>query len=721
MSKKRTIYAYSAHSWFETRIESGKTPWLKVGDTQRLAEDRVAEQDKTGNPEPLDIKATFEIPFNYRDYQIHAILEDLKVIRLRNNREWFECNLDMVEKAVNQLLHGVARPDSYKMRDEQKDAVEMAYKYFKTIGTDFLFNAKMRFGKVFASYQLMKKMFAKSVLVLTYKPSVDGEWHNGLVRHVDFDGYEFYHALDFDKDNPIKFKRGNKGNVLFASFQDILGTDLDGNIKSKWLKIFNRHFDLVVIDEVHFGAKTSKAIDLINKLDYDYKLELSGTPLELLMSGEYTDENSFTFSYLDEQIKRKAEEKSGWKTEVYKWLPPMSIYTYELGEEILKHLKYYTAEEMLTLNKFFSANDNLEFANDAAIDNFLDLLASPDEKVFASPFNNNKIKKHLNHMFWYFDRVNSVKAMRKKLESHPYFKQYKIVTAANDNDGEGRDTLDLVKKSILRYPKTITLSCGKLNTGVTIPEWNSIFLLCDTEAAETFWQTAFRVQSPNKDANKQECFLFDFNPNRTLKMVYTYAEHLAKTDQSTPQAVRDLLDVMKVFAYRDNKLVKQDESFIEEIITCGINPESAIKKFESKQMVSISKVDDRILEILKNVPPQKGQKITIDVTKSKVGKGKNFKSSGQKKPKDKNEQKSINEVIAKLLNVIQRIPTFMALSNANEEDLKHLIKTTEVDLFELTIGISFADFKYMIDSGFINPRIFDRAIQAFYIASYKVL
>jgi superfamily II DNA or RNA helicase len=720
LKKTRTVYAYSAQSWYEARIEAGKTPYLKIGDTKRLAEDRVAEQDKTGNPEPLDIKATFEIPFHYRDYQIHSILEDLKVIRLRNNREWFECDVDMVQNAVNQLLYGVARPDSYRMRKEQENAVEMAFNYYMNTGKDFLFNAKMRFGKVFASYQLMKKMQNKNVLILTYKPSVDVEWHNGLVRHVDFEGYDFYHALDFNKDNPIKFKRNSKGSVLFASFQDILGTDLKGSLKKKWLNIFNRHFDLVIIDEVHFGAKTSKAIDLINKLNYDYKLELSGTPLELLMSGEYSDENTFTWSYLDEQLKRKEEEKKGWKTEVYKWLPPLNIYTYELGEEIIKHLEYYTVDEGLTLNKFFAANDDLIFINDAAVDNFLDLLASPDEKVFASPFNNNRIKKHLNHMFWYFDRVNSVKAMRKKLESHSYFKQYKIVTAANDNDGEGRDTLDLVNESILRNPKTITLSCGKLNTGVTVPQWNAEFMFCDTEAAESYWQTAFRVQSPNKDENKQECFLFDFNPNRTLKMVYDYAEHLAKTDQSTPQAIRELLDVMKVFAYRDNKLVNQDESFIEQIINCGINPQNAIKKFESKQMASISKVDDKILEILKNIPPQKGDKLSLTVVESKINKGKNFKIEEKKPKKDKSVELEINKIIAKLLNVIQKVPTFMFLSIDIEEDLKHLLKTSDADLFELTIGISLANFKYLIDSGFLSKKLLDRAIQSYYLATREV-
>ena len=267
MGKKMKAYAYSTNSYYEDRISAGKIPWLKVGDTQREAEERVAEQDGTSNPEELIIKKVFDIPSNCRDYQIHEILKDMGIKKTRTDksREWFECYIDDVEKAVNQLKHGILRPDAFKMRNEQREAVEKAFKYFTNDGLNFLFNAKMRYGKIFASYQLMKKLKVKKVLVLTYKPQVVKEWHNGLNRHIDFEGNEFYHALDFDKDNPIKFKRGSKADVLFASFQDILGKDLNANIKKKWINFINAKYDLIIIDEVHFGGRTPKAIDLINE------------------------------------------------------------------------------------------------------------------------------------------------------------------------------------------------------------------------------------------------------------------------------------------------------------------------------------------------------------------------------------------------------------------------------------------------------------------------
>ena len=304
MSKKRKIYAYSHYSHYDYRKLHGDTPYVKVGDTVREVNVRVSEQDKTENPEAPYILQSWEIPYQYRDYDVHRELDKLKVLRNRKSREWFECDVDMVAKAVNNLLHGVARPDNFKMRLEQKSFVEKAFAYFTNGGTSFLLNAIMRYGKTFAAYQLVKKLQCKRVLILTYKPGVVQEWNNGLNNHVDFVDYDFYYALDYDKDNPIKMKR-DKNSVLFASFQDILGTDLNGKMKSKWNYVFSLKYDMIIIDETHFGASTAKAIDLINKLSYTYRLDLSGTPLKALMSGDYDDENSYSWSYIDEQKRRK--------------------------------------------------------------------------------------------------------------------------------------------------------------------------------------------------------------------------------------------------------------------------------------------------------------------------------------------------------------------------------------------------------------------------------
>jgi superfamily II DNA or RNA helicase len=720
VKKIRTIYAYSHYSHYDYRKLHGDTPYIKVGDTVRDVSVRVSEQDKTENPEKPFILHSWEIPYQYRDYDVHRELDKLKVLRKRKNREWFKCDFDMVKKAINNLLHGVARPDNYKPRLEQKLFIEKAFAYFTNGGTNFLLNAIMRYGKTFATYLLMKKMQCKKVLILTYKPSVVREWNNVLNNHVEFIDYDFYYALDYDRNNPIKMKE-DKNCVLFASFQDILGKDLNGNMKSKWNYVFSLDYDMIIIDETHFGANTAKAIDLINKLSYKYRLDLSGTPSKALMSGDYNDENSYNWSYIDEQKRRKKEEASGWKTEVYKWLPPLTMLTYDFGFNVVKDVQYYEEEEKSTMNKYFASHDGITFINDAAVDRFLDWLVTVDARIANTPFNANFVKKHLNHMFWYLESVNSVKAFRKKLESHYYFKQYKVIVAAGDNDGDGRDTLGLVKEAILRNEKTITLSCGKLNTGVTVPEWTAIFMLCDTQSAEDYWQTIFRIKSPNPSGNKLSCFAIDFNPNRSLQMIYDYCEHIAKSDATTPKTIREFLETMKVFSYEDNKLIVQDESFIERVINCGINPEKAIRKFESKQMASISKVDDEILEILKNIPPEKGTKLSIEVVKSKLGKGKTFKKGEKKKKKDKVDLKTTNKIIAKLLNVIQRIPTFMFISTETEEDLKHLLKTKEVDLFEQSVGISLEDFKYLLDTGFLNKKLLDRAIQSYYLATREVV
>jgi len=311
--KTRTIYAYSTSNQYEYRIKHNDIPWLKVGDTERLANDRVHEQDGTSDAEQLEIKKTWQVPFNFRDHNIHKILKKRNVIRLRKNREWFECNIGDIDSAINELLHGIYRRDSFPMREEQEEAVNKAFNYYKN-GNEFLFNAKMRYGKTFTSYNLMKKLNAKKTLILTYKPATVDGWESDLNNHVNFVNYNFYKALNYSKENPIILDEGN--NVLFASFQDILGKNLNGEVKDKWLEVINQEYDLLIIDEVHFGANSPRAQKLLSSLNVKNVAAMSGTPIKLLMGGVYVEEQIYTWSYVDEQKKRKLEKKNGWVAEI---------------------------------------------------------------------------------------------------------------------------------------------------------------------------------------------------------------------------------------------------------------------------------------------------------------------------------------------------------------------------------------------------------------------
>lgn len=621
------------------------------------------------------------------------------------SNECYLTTLEKIKSEVNKVLFGVSRPESYEMRPEQADAVRLAYHYFLNDGDEFLFNAKMRFGKTFAAYQLMKKLNAKKTLILTYKPAVVDGWKNDLESHKDFEGYYFFHALDFSKDNPINFDK-KKHAVLFGSFQDILGKDLNGTIKKKWRQVLKEEYDLIIIDEVHFGYMTSNAQKMMSKLNFNKLLVMSGTPLKIIMSGVYTEEQTYTWSYIDEQKKRELEKKGGWQTEVYKYLPKMHLFTYSLSEDVLELVEYFEEEEGLTLSKFFASDDGTTLKNARAVDRWLDLLAAKSSRVFNSPFNNNRFAGKLNHMFWYLSGVNQVKALAKKLREHHYFSQYEVVIAAADNDGEGSDTLKIVRNKIDQFSKTITLSCGKLNTGVTVPEWDGVFMLNDGTAAETYLQTIFRVQSPNKDDEKMDCYVFDFNPNRALEIVYTYVEEITK-NKDTKEGIREFLEVMEVLAYENNEFVAKS---VEDIISVGIKPEKAIEKFESSRVANIANANDNIINILSLIEATKAKKEKIEVSESILEKGKTFKTQAREKTLDKKEKKNL---IAKAITITKMVPTFMYLSNAQEQSLDDLLRTTEKDIFKETTGVSLEEFKYMVQEKFLNRRLLDRAIQSF--------
>jgi len=732
------IYAYDTLTY-------RKNGWLKIGETTRDEYTRVAEQITASNPETLIIRNTWEIPDCFHDRDIHNILEnrlgkkriyihDGRVVKEKEENgkiqfsqfpqgtEWFECSTEDVSTSINILLYDVARPHNWGMREEQKEAVDKTYNFYSQYReksfVEFLWNCKCRFGKTFAAYNLMKRLGSEITVILTYKPAVGGEWETNLNEHTLFEDYKFFHALDFDRDNPITFGRERGKIVFFASFQDILGKDEGGSIKKKWKYILNYFkkvgIDLLIIDEEHFGSNTDNAKKIIKELNYHYRLNLSGTPLESLMSGNYTDENTYTWTYVNEQKKRREEEKNGYKTEIYRWLPSLNFYTYQPHPDVIKDAEqYYNSEEGLRLNKFFASDDGESFLYSASVCRWLDLLAAQDGRIWNSPFNNHDLANKLNHTFWMLPSVNSVKATRRLMESHPFFKQYRIITASDDNDGEGRDTVKLVRTAIKDNVKTITLSCGKLNTGVTIEEWTGVFWLTDTESPESYWQTNFRPQSSCKRIGKTDCYVFDFNPNRTLKLIYEYCEKIAKKKQRTTDCIREFLDVVKVFSYEQNKLIQMTNDNLEKIIESVIDSAKNCRGFESVHMVNVNNVNDRVKEILALVEQASGIKIPLEISKSDLNQGKTFKKNENGKKRSKTDPLII--LINKALTVVKSLPSFLFASNENIESIQDIFNSNQSTLFEDIITINLSEFQMMVDCGFLVEERLDRSIQGFYL------
>jgi len=694
-NKKHKLYAYT----FPTYHKKG---WIKVGDTTKTIEERVKEQYGTSNPEKYKILKEWDIG-NYRDYDIHKILKQLGYIRINKKREWFKCTIKDVDTAVNMLINGIARQNSFQPRIEQLDAINQAFDYYKNGGDSFLWNAKMRFGKTLASYWLMKKLKAKVTLILTYKPAVIDSWENDLNNHIDFENYSFYNLLDWDSKSNVE-----EYSVFFGSFQDLLGKN-NNQIKNKWKNLLKYHIDLLIVDEVHFGAESTRAKEMLEKISFTNRLDMSGTPIKALMSGIYTEEQIYTWSYINEQEKKQEEIKSNSGKEIYKWLPEMHYYSFEIDKSVLDKMQNFSEKEYFTLNKFFSSDDGIVLNNASAVERWLDILAEEESRVFYSPFNNNFMVNKLNHLFWVLDTVNSVKALCQLLKNHWYFKKYHCIIAADNNDGLGSDTLDIVKTAIRTNQKTITLSCGKLNTGVSVPYWNAVFMLNDTKAVETYTQTIFRVQTSNIKEKKEHCFVFDFNPDRMLEMIYNYCEVIAKKNDTTINTLRKYLETIKVLSYSGNSL---KEININDIIETGIKPETAIKKFSSERLINVHNCNKDIIDIINNIVPAKGAKIQKIISKNDI-KGKTFDITNINKHREKIDDEIIKNIKAKAMTVIQRLPSFLFNCNEKPESCSDIINNYCPDRFYEDVEIHVEDFRMMLMYNFINENLLNRAIEAF--------
>lgn len=705
---------------------------FKVGKADRKADTieeaamiRIREQFTAGN---RDEKIELCHVFNADDLQMRSIDLESKLHKILRpyqvGGEWYETiDIQPILSAYNKLAYNVQRPNNYTLRKEQRDAVESAYKYFsEKRGNVFLFNAIMRFGKTFSAYSLMKKLNAKKVLILTYKPAVGDSWMTDLLDDVKFEGYDFLNARDFSKSSPISL---TDQFVLFSSFQDILGKNLDGDIKEKWQNTLKTHFDLVIVDEVHYGFPSDKAQKFLKQIKYTYRLDLSGTPINLISSGYYDEDQIYTWNYIDEQETRKAN----FENEAYKWLPRINLYTYKISDEILRYIDAYDENERLTLNKFFGASDEFIFNNDASVEQWLDNLATPEPRFLRSPFNDDEIKHHLKHMYWYMTSINSVKAMARKLRQHSFFKKYKIIVAAGDNDGERGDTLSLVRDAIFKvdnqiadgkgYIGTITISCGKLNTGVTVPKWNSVFFLNELESVQTYWQAAFRAKSPNKADGKLEAYIFDFNPDRAFNMLYNFAEENGKSTTSNIQVIRRLLDTMRVMAYEGNQLIKSNvEDLLTQIVKIGANAQNTIAKFNHDWLFNKGvTIDSHMIEILRKLNPSSGEKIDpLVVAKSEHGKGKTYEIRVEKDEISLKERKTLfSEMINRARTITAAIPNFLAVSDEKEERVEDIYRTKQTQAFKEICGVEVEEFKYLVETGFINKYKINKAIESFYL------
>jgi len=794
------IYAYSID-------DPAHAGLLKVGQTTQDVKARVGQQLKTATIKNfeivLDESAEADDGTLFSD---HAVRARLVAKGFENTElEWMRCAVADVATAIAELRSGAELSGThhltFPMRAEQAAAVDKAAGYYSSIWAEddkavprFLWNAKMRFGKTFASYQLAKKLGAKRTLVVTFKPAVEDAWQTDLESHADFDGWQYLSRANGGDPSKADKKRPL---VYFGSFQDLLGKT-NGQIKAKneWLHTTN--WDLVIFDEYHFGAWRDSAKELFEGEDaaeakkeieaeyagvldaFDEGLEelsgdeadflpittraylyLSGTPFKALATGEFIEEQIFNWTYTDEQRAKAAftaEHPGEWNP--YGALPEMRLFTYQMPDELISVAHGGEFDEF-DLNAFFKATGvgkAATFEHKGDVQKWLDIIRGAhlptqvDALKMGSrppfPYSDVRLLPYLQHSFWFLPTVAACDAMANLLaEKHnqPHWGQYTVITAAGTKAGIGLAALPPVRKAIGGGfdTKTITLSCGKLTTGVTVPQWSSILMLRNLKSPETYFQAAFRVQSPwsiknpNGDNPHEEAivkpvaFVFDFAPTRALRQVADYGAGLAPEIANPEKAVEELVQFLPVLAYDGSNMTPVDAGQILDIAMAGTSATLLARKWESAILVNVdnltlSKImaNEKAMAAIMNIEGFRSLGSDIfetvvnkseAVKDTKKNKGDNLSKSEKKQLTDeekeyKSKRKQIQE---KLIKFATRIPAFMYLTDYRENTLQDVITKLEPGLFRKVTGLTVEDFNLLVSIGVFNATHMNQAVFAF--------
>lgn len=801
------IYAWSfknAPVDYEGLIKIGQTTKLDVNERIRQSQGQV-QQSYVLHVDELAERKDGTI-FRDTDVIKRLVSKGFENPKLGSSREWVRCAPADVLTSIAELRDGEVYAgrhyQTFPMRPEQREAVERTWGYFNSIWAEnpnavprFLWNAKMRFGKTFAAYQLAKTMEAKRVLVVTFKPAVQDAWNEDLTSHIDFEGWQYRNAASMTAEPFIDM---SSPLVYFGSFQDLLGRNRKTGLikpKNEWVHTIN--WDLVIFDEYHFGAWRDSAKELFEgedkkearkelKAEYHQELDtfgeeleelgndegdflpittraylyLSGTPFKALATGEFIEEQIFNWTYTDEQsAKHKWAEDYPGQWNPYGSLPEMRLLTYQMPDDLIAVAHQGEFDEF-DLNEFFSATGtavDAKFKHENDVQKWLDLIRGNHAPTQIDalktgsrpplPYADSRLLPYLQHSFWFLPTVASCYAMANLLKArhNTYWHAYNILVVAGSNAGVGINALPPVRKAIADgyETKTITLSCGKLTTGVTVKQWSSILMLRNLKSPETYFQAAFRVQSPwsiknpdGDDPSREEvikpvAFVFDFAPTRALSQLADYGVGLNPQANNPEQAVADLVKFLPVLAYDGANMTQVDAGAILDIAMAGTSATLLARKWESAVLVNVDNEtlrkimnNQRAMEAVMNIEGFRslGQDVfetvvnkSETVSKTKKEKGEILDKKGKKELTDeekeyKSKRKQIQE---KLIKFAARIPAFMYLTDYRENTLQDVITKIEPDLFKQVTGLTVDDFHLLVNLGVFNSIHMNQAVFAF--------
>jgi hypothetical protein len=800
--KPRRVYAYTVpgkkdEPWSRTvgSTQTSGVGLIKVGETTKAtARERIKQQLGTAYPGLKGIDIYFDEPAQrtdhsyFRDYDVHRALVEAGIRRVGG--EWFEATLDEVKAAVVAVRNGKrydsARTADFPMRPEQEDAVALTAGYFQATGEadperapKFLWNAKMRFGKTFTTYQLAREMGWQKVLVLTYKPAVQTAWRDDLLSHVDFEGWQFVDRNSSPEEREA-IADGDEPFVWFASFQDLGRRTAEGEIKEHNEVIHLTEWDCIVIDEYHFGAWRDNARELYDPsdralaeteepeeqvtsedlgLEAAHYLYLSGTPFRAITNGEFTEDQIFNWTYPDEQ-----RAKDEWEPEdgpnPYIDLPRMEMFCYRIGDEAADWAQdgefngfslseYFRAKKIDESSRANGAGAYV-FEDPTRVSEFLNMLRGKlseqmKMQVLAGqkapfPYESPTFATAIRHAVWYMPDVASCWAMHDLLAEHSAFKGYTVVVAAGARAGQGAAAKPPVDGAIADAdkegkPGSITLTCGKLMTGVTVAPWGAILMLRSLKSPESYFQAAFRVQSPwstrapdgEREVLKPKCFVFEFDPNRALQLLAEYGIRLSAAGTTTPaEAIGQLINYLPIYGFAGGMMTELDAEAVLDWATAGIGATALAQRWNSPLLVNVNEQTLRavldhpdLLETLDQIEDFRALVRNAEqvVTSTKLLKKAKREQGGQLTSEQRKTQtetaKRRKEIREKLQKFLAKIPVFMYVTDFREAALKDVIESLDTALFERVTGLTLEDFRLLSSIGLFNAQHMNSAIWQF--------
>lgn len=676
------IYIYETPNNLDTK------GFLKIGQTERDAEGRILDQTGTAMVRPKILAKYEAVDDNgqvFSDKEIHQFLlkkgiENLKHYGSGKNSEWFKISFDEIDKVIKNRQHFIDnfeflknKPTEIQLYPSQQEALNRTYDRWKILQenhntTDsnirkFLWNAKPRFGKTLTAYKFAEKIKANNVLIMTQRASISNSWfsdYHEYIRNSKYSNYEFGSSKDnkieneetvkaqaLDEKMSEKLARSdNKSLIYYTTLANIKGKDKSGEFKKKNAWIFNAHWDLVILDETHEGTITDAMIKVLESLDHDFLLELSGTPFRKMTETQgYTAKNTYSWSYIEEQ-----EAKENWDYSQggnpYINLPKLNMYTFQVPSNVrvTSDLSKYSFD----FNEFWKISAD-KFIHEQEIDTFLDILSNQKERyddpqIQYYPFADKDTREQLRHTFWKLPSTAAVKLLAKKLRIHEFFSQYTVIEAAGSDKGQSSIKAEKQVKAAIGdnglKTKTITLSVDMLTTGATVKEWTAVLMLDNTSDTGKYIQTVFRAQTPWKamleDGTtfvKTNAFVFDFAPDRVLTIAEDYANMDIKTgveivgNSSADRQIKTqaLINFLPIIAMDEDGEMR----YLDAKDTVNIINYTAARRIIDEGFMSSSLFNVKALFRLKDKDYERVREIMSEISPVSPDKRKNKKQQGK--------------------------------------------------------------------------------------------